>query len=45
VFRYKVRLSISDGSDEAVFVIFVGVVHQLLGVPCATLVSATKVGD
>lgn len=43
VFRYKLKLCVNDGADDAVFVVFDGDVHALIGVPCTTLVSAAKV--
>jgi len=41
--RYKVKLCVSDGTDDAVFVVFDGDMHLLVGVPCTNLVSSAKV--
>jgi len=43
VFRYKHKLCVSDGADDAIFVVFDGDVHVLVGVPFTTLVSAANV--
>lgn len=40
--RYKVKLCVSDGTDDAVFVVFDGDMHLLVGVPCTNLVSSAK---
>jgi hypothetical protein len=43
VYRYRVKINVSDATSVAVFVIFDGDVQSMVNVSCSSLVAAKKV--